>query len=108
MSAALKSMIGLMEKMFGNEFWHNVILEATHWSYDTPAIGRREEANMTERWWTGEFNMLFTKEFGLRHRVPSVFIDTFYNSSNPLEKEKFEESVRGLMNFARFSSVLLL
>jgi len=103
MSAALKSMISLMEKMFGNEFWHNVILEATHWSYDNPAIGRRQQTNMTESWWAGEFNLLFNKEFGQRHRVPSVFIDTFYNKSNLLEKEKFDKGIHGLMDFARFT-----
>ena len=102
MSAALKSMIGLMGKIFGNEFWHNVVLEATHWSYDIPAIGRREEANMNETWWTNEFNSLFKKEFGVQHRVPSVFIDTFYNKSNPMEKNKFEEGVRELKDFAWF------
>jgi hypothetical protein len=26
-------MIGLMQKMFGDDFWENAILEATHWNY---------------------------------------------------------------------------
>ena len=102
MSAAFKSMIGLMGKIFGNEFWHNVVLVATHWRYDIPGIGRREQADMNEIRWTAEFNSFFKKEFGVQHHVPSVFIDTFYNKSNPLEKDKFKEGVDGLMNFSRF------
>jgi hypothetical protein len=102
MSAALKSMIGLMGNIFGNEFWHNVVLGATHWRYDIPGIGRREEADMNEIRWTGEFNSFFQKEFGVQHHVPSIFIDTFYNKSNPFENDKFKEGVDGLMNFARF------
>ena len=102
MSAALMSMIRLMGNIFGKEFWHNVVLEATHWRYDIPGIGRREEADMNEIRWTAEFNSLFKKKFGVQHHVPSVFIDTFYNKSNPFEKEKFKEGVDGLMNFTRF------
>ena len=102
MSAALKLMIGLMGKIFGNEFWNNVVLEATHWRYDIPGIGRREEADMNEIRWTGEFNSLFNKEYGVQHHVPSVFIDTFYNKSNPFETHKFKEGVDRLMNFSRF------
>jgi hypothetical protein len=103
MSAALKSMIGLMEKMFGIDFWNNVILVATHWNYDYADIWRRKERNLTESRWAGEFNLLFNKEFGLKHHVPSVFIDTFYNKSDPFEAEKFKEGIRGLMDFARFT-----
>jgi len=102
MSAALKSMIGLMGNIFGNEVGHNVGLGATHWRYDIPGIGRREEADMNEIRWTGEFNSFFKKEFGVQHHVPSIFIDTFYNKSNPFENDKFMEGVDGLMNFARF------
>ncbi len=33
MTYSLRSMIGLMQKMFGDDFWENAILEATHWNY---------------------------------------------------------------------------
>ena len=33
MSKSLRSMIGLFQKMFGDAFWENAILEATHWNY---------------------------------------------------------------------------
>ncbi len=103
MTAALKSMIGLIEKMFGTDFWQNVILEATHWNYDYKDIWRRKENNLTEIRWAGEFNLLFNKEFGLQHCVPSVFIDTFYTKNIPFEIQKFQEGIRGLMDFARFT-----
>ena len=33
MTASLRSMIGLFQKMFGDHFWENAVLEATHWNY---------------------------------------------------------------------------
>ena len=33
MTASLRSMISLFQKMFGDHFWENAILEATHWNY---------------------------------------------------------------------------
>ena len=33
MTKSLRSMIGLFQKMFGDSFWENAILEATHWNY---------------------------------------------------------------------------
>ena len=54
-------MIGLIQKMFGNGFWNNVILEATHWNYHNKSIRLRQETNpkITERGWTSELNALF-------------------------------------------------
>ena len=37
LTASLHSMISLFEKMFGREFWNNVILEATHWNHGEEA-----------------------------------------------------------------------
>ena len=105
MSASLRSMIGLLQKMFGDHFWKNVILEATHWNYDTRSVERRDAADgkMTEQWWSDEFNSLFSKQFGLASsvRVPSIFIDTYYDHNNPFEVQKFEENVKILLDFSR-------
>jgi hypothetical protein len=101
MSAALTSMLELIGNIFGNDIWKNVILEVTHWSYDERSIERRNKAKLTETWWTDEFNSYFSKAFGLRHRLPSVFIDSFYNKTNPMEQEEFDENIKKLMEIVR-------
>lgn len=37
----------------------------------------------------------------MSHRLPSVFIDTYYDQNNPQEKAKFEENTQKLWDFAR-------
>ena len=32
-TASLRSMLGLFQRMFGDAFWANAVLEATHWSH---------------------------------------------------------------------------
>ena len=41
MTASLRSMIGLFQKMFGDHFWENAILEATHWNYHEHSVAMR-------------------------------------------------------------------
>jgi len=45
-------MIGLIQKMFGDQFWENTILEATHWNYHNKSVDLRESSNppITETW----------------------------------------------------------
>ena len=54
-------MIGLFQKMFGDHFWENAILEATHWNYHEQNMRLRESSQppIREEWWTSEFNKLF-------------------------------------------------
>ena len=110
-SASLISMLDLLQKMFGDHFWKNVVLEATHWSYDRRNIDKRNATGgkMTEEWWSDEFNSLFSKQFGLKGdvRVPAVFIDTYFDHDNPFEVQKFEENVKSLLDFSRFVSIPL-
>ena len=96
-------MIGLMQKMFGNDFWENVILEATHWNFHEKSIQMRRSSNppILEEWWTGQFNSLFAREYGLDFHLPSVFIDTYYDKDNPYELTKFKEQTEKIWNFAK-------
>ena len=68
MTYSLRSMIGLIQKMFGDHFWENTILEATHWNYHNKSAELRESSNppITETWWSGQFNSLFAREYGLQ------------------------------------------
>lgn len=103
MTASLRSMIGLFQKMFGDHFWENAILEATHWNYHEHSIQMRasSEPPITENWWKTQFNRLFAKEYGVHHTLPAVFIDTYYNKDNPNEVEKFNLYTDSLWQFAR-------
>lgn len=105
MTQNLKNMISLMTNIFGHHFWENVILGATNWHYDESHVYRRLSSNppMTETWWNGVFNSLFQSDFGLQDniKVPSVFIDTFFDRQNINETIRFEENVKELMSFAK-------
>ncbi len=63
MTASLRSMIGLFQKMFGDHFWENAILEATHWNYHSKNVALRAQSEppIREEWWTDQFNELFRK-----------------------------------------------
>lgn len=104
MIASLKNMISIMHHMFGDNFWNNVIIEATHWRYDESGVSRRLSSvpPITENWWTGEWVSLFRREYGLPYHlnVPAVFIDTFYDTTSSVETELFNENVNKLLHFA--------
>ena len=91
-----------MQKMFGHDFWENVILEATHWNYHEKSIQMRRSSNppILEHWWTEQFNKLFAREYGLRSKLPSVFIDTYYDKDSPYELKKFNAETNALFEFA--------
>ena len=95
-------MIGLMQKMFGQNFWENVILEATHWNYHEKSIQMRRSSNppILETWWTNQFNKLFAREYGVKFKLPSVFIDTYYDKDNPYELKQFRQQTNKLFEFA--------
>ena len=103
MTASLRSMIGLFQKMFGDHFWENAILEATHWNYHEHSIQMRQssEPPISESWWKTQFNRLFAKEYGVHRTLPAIFIDTYYNKNSPTEVEKFELYTDKLWQFAR-------
>ena len=103
MTASLRSMIGLFQKMFGDHFWENAILEATHWNYHDHSIKMRaaSEPPISENWWKTQFNRLFAKEYGVHHTLPALFIDTYYNADNPQEVDKFKMYTDKLWQFAK-------
>jgi len=103
LTASLHSMISLFEKMFGTKFWQNTILEATHWHWDQRNEGYREEADpaLTPAFWTDQFNSILRENFHLGElSLPSVFIDTFHNTSADREAAIFNNNVARLWEFA--------
>ena len=59
------------------------------------------EPPITESWWRSQFNRLFAKEYGLKHGIPAVFIDTYYNQNNPKEVKEFKKNTNALLQFAQ-------
>ena len=96
-------MIGLIQKMFGDGFWNNVILEATHWNYHNKSIRLRQETNpkITEDGWTSELNALFRDTYKIHINIPSVFIDTYYDKNDSHENDQFLMNTQRLFNFAK-------
>lgn len=103
MTNALRSMIGLFEKMFGDGFWDNAILEATHWSHGEEAARRRNDSipPITEKFWTDEFNRILRREYKLKRNLGSLFIDTFYEEDSPSEVAAFNKNTNSLLKFAQ-------
>ena len=61
MDGKFESMIGLFGKIFGNQFWNNVLLQ-TDWTFDDRAISTRGENNET-KWesdWNDKLRNMFT------------------------------------------------
>ena len=102
MTNALRSMIGLFEKMFGKMFWDNAILEATHWNHGDEAERVRQSSrpSITKEYWAGEFNKKLRQEFKLERDLPSVFIDTYYHHSSIKEREIFQNETQTLWEYA--------
>ena len=46
-----ESMIGLFGKMFGDDFWNNVVIAVTFWKFSQDAKDEREEKNLSEEKW---------------------------------------------------------
>ena len=104
MTASLRSMIGLLQKMFGDRFWENAILEATHWSHHPYNEKLRLQSNpqLTEKQWAAQHNALLRKEFGVEQEIPAVFIDTFYTNSSQTEFEGVPGKFRKFHELQKF------
>ena len=97
------SMISLFEKMFGDHFWNNAILEASFWSFETNHKARRLQSQppITRDFWSKQYNKNLIEKFNIQKPLQSVFIDSYVNKNNPIEVENFERETETLWNFAR-------
>ena len=96
LTAEFKLIVRLLSGIFGDQFWENVIIEVTHWSYHESNTAKRTQYN--ESTWTDNINHLFE---GIAHKkMSSVFIDTYYNDTSAREREEFEKNTKKLFDFA--------
>ena len=96
-TAEFRLMVRLLSGIFGDQFWDNAIIEATHWSYHEVAQAKRTLHN--ESTWTDHINSMFS---GITSRkMKSVFIDTYFDVGNTTrEREEFEKNTEALFEFA--------
>ena len=103
-TVAYKTMIKLIDGIFGDELWNHVMIEATWWSYSQSDIRRRGQKQLTEDSWlkgaplTSLDNIVSSEQ---REKIAAVFIDTFYEPEDPTQKEKFEENTQALKDFTQ-------
>ncbi len=116
MTASLRSMIGLFQKMFGDHFWENAILEATHWNYHSKNVALRAQSEppIREEWWTDQFNELFRKVcqisnefFFVCYLSLNIVWRTTYNSRELLSKGSTVPDIFALSRLA-FKDIFLL
>ena len=101
---AYKTMIKLIDGIFGDELWDHVIIEATWWSFSPRDVSIREDKNLTEEAWLQNAPLTSLESIltrSQRDAIEAVFIDTFYYPGDPTEKEKFEENTQKLKDFAQ-------
>ena len=86
------SMIKILEKMFGHQFWDHVVLEASHWCHALACkIDRLEsKPKLTMDFWSNEFNRKLQQNFAVNQNLSSVFIDShaFREGVNKKKKKK--------------------
>ena len=74
-TAELRLIVRLLSGIFGDQFWENLLIEVTHWSYQESNRAKRTQYN--ESTWTDNINHLF--EGIAPKKMRSVFIDTYYD-----------------------------
>eukprot|EP00096_Caligus_rogercresseyi_P011722 TRINITY_DN4706_c0_g1_i2.p1 TRINITY_DN4706_c0_g1~~TRINITY_DN4706_c0_g1_i2.p1 ORF type:complete len:469 (-),score=166.11 TRINITY_DN4706_c0_g1_i2:908-2314(-) len=106
MTASLRSMLSLLQKMFGDHFWDNAILEATHWNFheSNEAIRRQNNPPITKTWWSNTFNDILRSEFKINRPLRAVFIDTFYDAKDPSQAAEFRSNTQSLFEVSRSNS----
>ena len=102
MTNALRSMLSLFEKMFGDKFWENAILEATHWNHGNESERIRMASNppISKQYWSSEKNRILRKEYNVESELKSVFIDTFYHPDSAFETQMFHHETQQLWDYA--------
>ena len=89
MTHSMRSMLSLIQNMFGQKFWDHAIIEASHWNHGKTSERIRMERvpPLTKQFWTDEINKVLKKELHITKDIPTIFLDTFYNKKSTYETE---------------------
>ena len=102
----LINMLGVLEKMFGKDFWNHAIMEFSWWSYHPiGGVKKRLLTKITEEVVQNRYNKMLQSMLNLTdsQALPAVFIDSHYDRNIALENSKFEENTNDLLKFAQDS-----
>ena len=101
MTHSMRSMLSLMEKIFGKKFWDHAILEASHWNHGAEAkrIRMARKPPLTKQFWGNRMNSVLRSEVHPYEDLPTIFLDTFYNKKSFNETELFQYNAQKLLNF---------
>ena len=96
MDGKFESMIRLFGKIFGNQFWSNVLLQ-TDWTFDERAISARGEQNETK--WESDWNDELRKTFT---DIPVSKIFCYHGLRTPNEAFFHRNPKLGQINLGAF------
>lgn len=104
-----RMMLNLLTKMFGDDFWNNVILEVSHWSYNPREAAKREATRppKTEVAFKRELNDILRTKLKVPKELKAIFIDSHYDSDTAgpgYEAGKFTKYTNELLDFAQKAS----
>eukprot|EP00092_Neocalanus_flemingeri_P086400 GFUD01108869.1.p1 GENE.GFUD01108869.1~~GFUD01108869.1.p1 ORF type:complete len:411 (-),score=143.45 GFUD01108869.1:78-1310(-) len=99
-TSGFKTMVKIVGGIFGEEFWDNVIIEATFWSYSIDNIEKR--GGQTEKdWLEGTPKRTLDGTAPNVDNLTAVYIDTYYRKSDSHQVTKFNENTQKLLDFAK-------
>ena len=87
---SMKDQIKLFLEIFGQEMWQNTITEFTFWGHDKKSITTRKkhQGGLSEDTKHSMWNMEYSREFGVQHNIPSIFIDPIFDEETAETGEK--------------------
>ena len=87
---SMKDQIKLFLEIFGQEMWQNTITEFTFWGHDKKSITTRKkhQGGLSEDTKHSMWNMEYSREFGVQHNIPSIFIDPIFDEETAETDEK--------------------
>lgn len=102
LTLSMRTMLRVFAQMFGDNFWDNVVLEVTHWHFNEGSIRTREsmDPQLTEVSAAENLNDMLKNITRRKIDLPTIFIDSHYDSTEPLEDKKFKKYTKDLLKFA--------
>ena len=100
------SMIKLFERMFGDNFWCNVILEFTQWGHSAQEVYEREKQSVgngqprTDENFKNYVLTTIQEQFNITVDLPMVFVDSYHRNDDTLESGNFTFHTQRLFDLA--------
>ncbi|XP_023334658.1 uncharacterized protein LOC111706115 [Eurytemora carolleeae] len=100
---SLRLMLRNLQNIFGDEFWDNTVIEATHYAFDDLSIRRRKSKHLDETSFSEHVNNGLLGNISPRP-LQTVFIDTYFDVTNETyPRQKFREYTGKLYTMSALS-----